>query len=78
MEKKVANLVKILGIGINEILMDIELDIAIFDSIEVDKNDKVILHIFEEDDMDISVDFSDLTDDDQLKIFKSLSVILYN
>lgn len=79
MKRKVATTIKILGIGLTELVMDFELDVYTFNSIEwVEDENKIYLHIFEDDDLDISYDFDDLSDDDQLSIYVTLSSILYN
>ena len=78
MKKKIIRLIRILGIGIDELVLDLDLESESFDSIEWDReNDKIYLHIFGEDDLDLSVDFDDLTDKDHQDIYKILSVI-YN
>ena len=77
MKKKVKDLIRILGIGLNELVIDINLDEVTFNSIEWDEeNNKIILHKFE-DDLDYEFDFEELTDDQQMMVYKILSVI-YN
>lgn len=77
MKNKVKDLIKILGIGLSEIVIDLELSEVVFNSIEWDEeSDRVILHKFE-DDLDYEFDFEDLTEQNQLEIYKILSVI-YN
>jgi len=79
MKRKVATIIKILGIGLTELIIDLELDTYTFNSIEwVQSENKIYLHIFEEDDLDITYDFDDLSDDEQLSIYVTLSSILYN
>lgn len=78
MKNKVINLIRILGFGINELLITIPLSVATFDSIEWDDvDDSVYLHIFEKDDYDLVVSFDDLSEEDQLKVYQILAVI-YN
>lgn len=78
MKNKVINLIRILGFGINELLITIPLSVATFDSIEWDDvDDSVYLHIFEKDNYDIVVSFDELSEEDQLKVYQILSVI-YN
>jgi hypothetical protein len=78
MKNKVINLIRILGFGINELLITIPLSVATFDSIEWDDvDDSVYLHIFEKDDYDMVVSFDDLSEEDQLKVYQILAVI-YN
>ncbi len=77
MKKKVRDLIKILGIGLNELVIDFDLEDFTFNSIEWDEeNNKIILHRFE-DDFDYELDFEELNDDQQLMIYKILSII-YN
>lgn len=77
MKKKVKELIKILGIGLNELVIDIVLEEITFNSIEFDEeNNKIILHRFE-DDLDYEFDFEELDDDKQLLVYKVLSII-YN
>lgn len=79
MKNKVSSIIKILGIGLTELIMDFELELYDFNSIEyVEKEDKIYLHIFEDDDLDITYDFEDLSEEDQLSIYVTLSSILYN
>ncbi len=78
MKNKVINLIRILGFGINELVIAIPLSIATFDSIEWDDvDDSVYLHIFEKDNYDMVVSFDDLSEEDQLKVYQILAVI-YN
>ena len=78
MRNKVSEIIRILGFGLNEIVMNLPLDIGRFDSIEYDKDsDKVYLHIFEKNDIDIIFDFDELSEPDQLKIYSMLA-IYYN
>lgn len=78
MKNKVINLIRILGFGINELLITIPLSVATFDSIEWDDvDDSVYLHIFEKDDYDMVVSFDELSEEDQLKVYQILAVI-YN
>lgn len=79
MKHEIINMIKILGIGMSELIMDFDLDSATFNSIEWDSSDnKVYLHIFEEGDFDITYDFEDLDVDDQMEIYITLASILYN
>ena len=78
MKNKIVQLIKILGIGINELVLNINLDCGSFESIEWNKEeDKIYLHIFEDEDIDITFDFEELSEEDQLKLYQILS-ILYN
>lgn len=78
MKNKIVQLIKILGIGIHELVIDINLECGSFESIEWNKEeDKIYLHIFHDEDFDVAFDFDDLIEEDQLKIYQVLS-ILYN
>jgi len=77
MKNKIINLIKLLGFGLNELLMDIKLPMGDFDSVEWDvETNKVFLHIFK-DDLDIMVDFDEIDEESQLKLYQLLSII-YN
>jgi len=80
MKRKVAKIIRILGIGLNELVIDIETSIAIFNSIEWSKSEnKIWLHIFhDEEDIQITFDFDDLDDFDKYVIYSLLSSIAYN
>jgi hypothetical protein len=80
MKRKVAKVIRILGIGLNELVIDIETSIAIFNSIEWSKSEnKIWLHIFhDEEDIEITFDFDDLDDFDKYIIYNLLSSIAYN
>jgi hypothetical protein len=79
MKDKVKDIIKILGVGMNELILDIDLGDVTFNSIEWDENEgKVLLHIFEDDDYDYFVDFDDLSSEQQNKIYVLLSIITYN
>ena len=79
MKKKVAKMVLIMGIGLTELVMDIETSVAMFNSIEYVKSEnKLWLHIFEEDDLELSVDFDELGKEDKMAVYVALASILYN
>jgi hypothetical protein len=78
MKNKIINLIKLLGFGLNELLMNINLPIGEFDSVEWDiETNKVFLHIFKDDDLDIMLDFDELDEENQLELYKILAII-YN
>lgn len=80
MKKKVAKMILIMGIGLTELVMDIDLSFATFNSIEyVKAENKIYLYIMrEDDDLEISYDFDDLDKEDKLIVYVSLASILYN
>lgn len=75
LRKKVINSIKILGIGIRELVFDIELSEMTINSIEFDdKHNIVLLHIFKGD-LDMTYDFDDLSEKDKLTIIRTLDSI---
>lgn len=79
MKKKVIQIIKILGIGLNELIIDIELESITINSIEWSPDDNnVYLHVFDEDDIDLEFNFDELPKNDQSIIFTQLSQITYN
>ena len=78
MKEKVRDLIRILGIGLYELVIDINVGDITFNSIEwVEDEEIILLHIFGEDDMDYFIDFEELSTENQIIIYKSLSII-YN
>ena len=78
MKEKVRDLIRILGIGLYELVIDINVGDITFNSIEwVEDEEIILLHIFDEDDMDYFIDFEELSTENQIIIYKSLSII-YN
>lgn len=72
--KKVRILIKTLGADVPELIINLPLSIAEFDSIEWNPDSKrIYLNIFDED-LEYSQDFDDLPDTDKIEIYK----ILYN
>jgi hypothetical protein len=80
MKKKVIKIIQILGIGLTELIIDIDLSIGTFNSIEWSKSEnKIWLHMFhDEEDIQISVDFDDLDKDDKYEVYTLLASITYN
>ena len=80
MKKKVAKMILIMGIGLTELVIDIDLSFATFNSIEYVKSEnKIYLYIMHEDeDIEISYDFDDLDKSDKYLIYILLASILYN
>jgi hypothetical protein len=80
MKRKVAKIVQILGIGLTEIIVDIDLSLGTFNSVEwVKSENKIWLHMFhEDDDIQISFDFDDLDKIDKYIVYTLLASIAYN
>jgi len=78
MKEKVVDLIRILGIGLNELVFDFEIDGVKFNSIEwLPEEDVVLLHIFE-DETDMHCDFENIDIDKQIKVYKLLSSFIIN
>lgn len=73
-------MIRIMGIGLTELVIDIDLSIATFNSIEYVKSEnKIYLNIFQEDeDIELTYDFDDLDKDDKYLVYILLASILYN
>jgi hypothetical protein len=80
MKRKVAKIIEILGIGLTEIIIDIDTSIGTFNSIEWSKSErKIWLHMFHEDeDIQITFDFDDLDKLDKYMVYTLLASIAYN
>ena len=80
MKRKVAKMIRIMGIGLTELVIDLDLGIATFNSIEYVKSEnKIYLNIFQEDeDIELTYDFDDLDKDDKYLVYILLASILYN
>lgn len=73
-------MIRIMGIGLTELVIDIDLSIATFNSIEYVKSEnKIYLNIFQDDeDIELTYDFDDLDKDDKYLVYILLASILYN
>jgi hypothetical protein len=80
MKRKVSKIILILGIGLTEIIMDIDLSLGTFNSIEwIKSENKIWLHMFHEyADIQISFDFDDLDKIDKYIVYTLLASIAYN
>ena len=80
MKREVAKIIQILGIGLTEIILDIDLSLGTFNSIEwIKSENKIWLHMFhEDDDIQISFDFDDLDKIDKYIVYTLLASIAYN
>jgi hypothetical protein len=74
--KKTIKSIEDIGQGICEIIVDIDLSFGVCNSVEyVGSEGAIYIHIFEDDDYDIVIDFDDLSEEDKLKILKKLNTI---
>jgi len=75
LKRKVIKSISMLGMGLKELVFDIELSEITINSIEYnDKLNVLILHVFSEN-LDITYDFDELSENDKLKIIKILNDI---
>ena len=78
MKTKMIQIIKILGFGFNELIIDITIEEFIINSIEYSiEEDRIYIHLFK-DDMDIEIDFDDISDKSQKIIYNKLSQLAYN
>lgn len=78
MKKKVIQIIKIIGFGVNELLVEIDTGTVIYHSVEWDpSSNKVFLHVFN-DDLDIEFDFDDMDKNLQREIYIKLAQLIYN
>lgn len=78
MKDELINIIRILGVGSNEILLDIDLDIMIINSIEFVEPNDIILHSFDDEGYDYELNYDDLDDIYQKHIWRVLSLLIYN
>lgn len=77
MEKQIFCLIKMLSIGHKELKVNFKLSEGEFDSIELLKDNSIVLHRFEEDwDFVTILNYFDFND--QKKIYDTLKLFLYN
>jgi len=76
MKEELINIIKILGIGLNELYVEIDLGFLYIHSIEYVKEDNsIILHNFIGD-LDVEFDYVDLEEYEKIYIFSLLSAFL--
>lgn len=79
MKKELIKIIKISGIDVRELVLDIKIDGYIFNSIELidDDDERIILHIFQGE-LDIETDWDDIPSKQQLEIINFLKPFVYN
>ena len=78
MKKEIINLIKILGIGYQEIVCEIRLDLFTVDSLEIVEPDTIILHHFSDDGFDWELSFDELEEDNKVRVLSHVNALLYN
>ena len=78
MKKRISQIIKIMGIGMDELIIDIDLLDYTINSIEWSESEnKIYLHIFHSD-LDIEIDFDDISKENKKILLLSLSQLIYN
>ena len=77
MKKELIRIIKLCGIDLRELVIDIELDSYIFNTIELLEDDSIILHTFQGE-LDIETNWIDLSIKQQKEIIKILKPYVYN
>jgi hypothetical protein len=76
---EVIKLVKILGIGLNELVITINLDGIIIDTIEYDKKtNKLFVNAWVTNEMEVQINYDDLNEKNQMMIYYTLSSLINN
>jgi hypothetical protein len=76
-KKKVELLIRKLGVNVFELIIELPLSFSMCDSIEYnEKDNRIYIHIFDEDDFDLICDFDDIEEEDKLKVYQILSSFL--
>lgn len=76
-KKEIINSVLILGVGLKEIVLDIDLGFIMINSIEIRNSNEIILHSFIED-IDYEIQFIDLEQSYQHYIYQLITILVYN
>lgn len=77
MKKELISLVKILGLGLTELVIDIDLDYITINSIEYRDPDEIWIHHFDNN-LDYEIEFEEIPDNYQKRIFNEIKSLLYN
>jgi len=78
MKSELISLIRILGIGCNELIFDIDLEKVTINSIEFREPDEVYLHHFTDYGFDFEIEFDDISKKDQKTVCRELNALLYN
>lgn len=77
MKEDVIIAIKILGIGLTELVVEIDLGFFVINSIEYREPDEIILHSFK-DDLDYEMNFDDLGDNYKKYIHRLVTILVWN
>lgn len=77
MKEDIINVIRILGVGLTELILEIDLGFFVINSVEYREPDEIILHSFK-DDVDYEMNFDELGESYQKYIHKLLTILVYN
>ena len=77
MKEDIINVIRILGIGLTELILEIDLGFFVVNAIEFREPDEIILHSFK-DDVDYEMSFDELGLNYQKYIHKLLTILVWN
>lgn len=77
MKEDIINVIRILGVGLTELILEIDLGFFVINSVEYREPDEIILHSFK-DDVDYEMNFDELGENYQKYIHKLLTILVYN
>ncbi len=77
MKEDIINAIKILGIGLDEILLEIDLGFFVINSVEFREPNDLILHSFR-DGVDYEMNFDNLSPKYQRYVYRLITTLVYN
>lgn len=77
MKKELIRIIKISGIEINELVVEMKIDGYTFNSVELTEDERIILHKFDGD-LDFETEWEDIPTKQQLEIINFLKPFVYN
>lgn len=77
MKEDIINVIRILGVGLTELILEIDLGFFVINSVEYREPDEIILHSFK-DDVDYEMNFDELGESYQKYVHKLLTILVYN
>lgn len=78
MKSELIRMIRILGVGCRELVIDIDLGIVIVNSVEFRDPESVYVHHFTDEGFDFEMEFDEIDPKHRRIIFNSLSGLLYN
>lgn len=78
MKSELIRMIRILGVGCRELVIDIDLGIVVVNSVEFRDPESVYVHHFTDGGFDFEMEFDEIDPKHRRIIFNSLSGLLYN